>query len=81
MSISNAHNLVEPRKDQEQRFGIRVSLPESDPFRRLLPAQWETCHWYADAATRDAALDDMRTRHRYSRMGDSPSVRYEPVDR
>ena len=81
MDISNSHNLVEPAGQADRRFGIRVSLIESDPFRRLLPDQWETFHWYADAAERDLSLDDMRARHRYSRMGDAPAIRYEPVDR
>jgi hypothetical protein len=81
MDISNSHNLIEPPRDRDRPFGIRVTLLESDPFRRLLPDQWETFHWYEDAAERDAALDDMRARHRYSRIGDEPAVCYEPIDR
>ena len=81
MAISNAHNLVDQDSDRERRFGIRVSLAESDPFRRLVSAQWETFHWYADAAARDQALSEMSSRHRYSRLGDTPAVNYEPVDR
>ena len=81
LDISNAHNLVEPRDDIDRPFGIRVSLIESDPFRRLLPDEWETFHWFADAAERDAALEDMRARHRYSRLGDAPSGRYEQIER
>ena len=81
MTISNRHNLMDPHEDRELRFGIRVSLAETDPFRRLLQDQWETFHWYADAAQRDDAIKDMSKRHRFSRIGDEPTVRYEPVER
>jgi hypothetical protein len=81
MEISNPHNLVDPNADREKRFGIRVSIAQSDPFRRLLPERWERFHWYADAATRDHALADMISRHRYSRIGDKPTMRCEPVER
>ena len=81
MAISNPHNLIDKDSARERRFGIRVSLAESDPFRRLVPGQWETFHWYADAVARDQALSDMSSRHRYSRLGDAPTVQYEPVER
>lgn len=81
MSISNPHNLVDASRDEEGRFGIRVSLLDSDPFSRLLPAQWEMFHWFADSTARDEALQDMRSRHRYSRIGDAPTLRYDPIER
>lgn len=81
MEISNQHNLVDQSGDRELRFGIRVTFRESDPFRRLVPDRSETFHWYADAATRDEALADMAARHRYSRIGDAPTVDYAPVER
>ena len=86
MEISNEHNLVSSHDEahgheDHLRFGIRVTLAESDPFRRLVADNWEKFHWYADANTRDRALADMAARHRYSRLGDEPSVRYEPIDR
>lgn len=81
MEISNRHNLIDPPENREKRYGIRVYLAESDPFRRLLQDSWETFHWYADAAERDRAITNMSKRHRYSRTGDRPSVQYEPVER
>ena len=79
--FSNSHNLVTVPKNAENRFGIRVSLAGNDPFRKLLADDWETFHWYADADTRDRALADMSRRHEFSRMGDVPSVCFEPVQR
>lgn len=81
MEVSNAHNLTNRPPEQELSYGIRVSLPASDPLLRLLPEKWEKVHWYPDADTRDRALQDMSSRHRYSRMGDSPSTRYEAIER
>ena len=81
MEISNRHNLIDPPEDRELRYGIRVSLAAADPFRRLLQDQWETFHWYADAVQRDRAITEMSKRHRYSRIGDQPTVRYEAVER
>ncbi|MFQ5634382.1 MAG: hypothetical protein ACE5G3_03505 [Gammaproteobacteria bacterium] len=81
MTISNFHNLVDAPPDSQGRFGIRASLTESDPFKRLLSAGWETFYWYASRAARDNALREMSARHHYSRIGDTPTVRYEPVER
>ena len=81
MEISSQHNLIDKPEDREKRFGVRVRLAKSDPFRYLLQDQWETFHWYANAAERDRAIRDMSKRHRFSRIGDRPSLRYEPVDR
>lgn len=79
--FSNQHNLVSTRTNGEKRHGIRVSLAENDPFRRLVAEDWESFHWFTGIAERDAALHDMRRRHEYSRIGDSPVVQYEPIDR
>ncbi len=81
MQISKPHNLVDAQTDATYAFGIRASLPKSDPFRRLLPDAWETYQWFATTAERDRTLEKKSARHRYSRIGDEPSVNYEPVDR
>ncbi len=81
MEISDRHNLIDPPEDRELRYGIRVSLATTDPFRRLVQDRWETFHWYADAEQRDHAMTDMSKRHRFSRIGDQPSVLYEAVER
>ena len=47
----------------------------------LLTDNWETFHWFANTADRDAALADMSRRHEFSRRGDVPTVKYQPVER
>ncbi len=79
--FSNPHNLVSAKSDANKRFGIRVSLVGSDPFQNLLADDWETFHWFTGANERDDALADMSRRHEFSRMGDAPTVCFEPVDR
>ena len=84
--LSNAHNLTKTRRDkalddENKRFGIHVRLVEKDPFASLVPSEWETYHWFADAKQRDSVLADKRRRHEYSRIGDAPVIRYDPVDR
>ncbi|HEY5568090.1 MAG TPA: hypothetical protein VIM81_12730 [Gammaproteobacteria bacterium] len=80
MDICHAHNLnLTPATTK--RYGIRVSLPPRDTFTRLIGSDWERFHWYATAEERDRALRDMASEHLYSRRGDRPSPRFEPVDR
>lgn len=82
LSYCHRHNLV--RKDDvgaERRYGIRVTLPQSDTFSRMLGEDWETIHWYATEAERDAAYENMATRHGYYRNTDSPSQLLEKIVR
>ena len=79
--FSNPHNCITPPETEEKRYGIRVSLAGNDPFRRLLADDWETFHWFAAVDERNAALADMRRRDEFSRMGDAPTVQYEPVEK
>jgi len=82
MDLSNQHNLSRPQPDPDSlRFGIRVTMPASDPLRGLLGSDWHKEHWFASAADRDEALLEMGKRHAYSRIGDTPSIRLEPIDR
>jgi hypothetical protein len=61
-------------------FGIRVSLPEGDPFARLVDDNWHATHWYPTKTTRDLAMQDMRREHEYSRRGDSPTLIFESIE-
>lgn len=80
MRISQPQNLKMPPEERQRPYGIRVSLPPGDPFRKLLGAEWHRLHWYPSAAERDAALLEMSHRHLYSRAGDRPSLRFEKVE-
>jgi len=81
MGIANAHNLRVPPIEKLRPFGIRVSLPPGDPFRKLLGPEWHRLHWYATPQERDAALLEMSRRHEYSRGGDRPSLLFEKVEK
>lgn len=76
------HNLVS--KDEAgtaRNFGIRVTLPPTDTFSRMLGSNWETLHWYATEEERDHAFDNMARRHGYYRKTDNPSQILEKVSR
>ncbi len=79
--LSNPHNLVTVPKNTENNYGIRVSLAGNDPFCRLLEDNWKTFHWFNDAEERDQALADMSRQNEFSRMGDTPSVCFTPINR
>lgn len=81
MDICHDHNLLKSL-DAEKPYGIRVSLrPGEESFLHILGSDWETYHWYATAEERDRALADMAAEHIYSRRGDRPTLRFEPVER
>jgi len=79
MEICHAHNLNKPL-DVVKPYGIRVSLPPTDTFARLLGTGWERHHWFATREERDAALAEMASEHVYSRNGDKPTVVFETVE-
>ena len=71
------------QRDDNKRFGIRLTLPEGDPRRgeHLLGPDWEAYRWYDTREERDRALRDMRGQHPYYQRGERPSVLCEPVER
>ena len=80
MEICHAHNL-NGLPAELKPYGIRVSLRRGDPFARLLDSGWERFHWFATVEERDRVLRDMESEHVYSRRGDRPTLRFEPVDK
>lgn len=80
MEISQPNNATQ-NAATERRFGIRVSAPPGDPFTRLVGAEWHSVHWYPTRQERDQALREMAARHRYSRLGDEPSIVLQAVER
>jgi hypothetical protein len=81
MGISQPHNLRAPPVEKLRPYGIRVSLPQGDPFRKLLGPEWHRLHWFPTAQERDAALAEMGRRHEYSRKTDRPSLVFEKVEK
>ncbi|TLY55060.1 MAG: hypothetical protein E6K51_10475 [Gammaproteobacteria bacterium] len=77
MGISQPQNLRTPPIERLRPYGIRVSLPVGDPFRKLLGPDWQRQHWYPTAAERDAALEG----HEYSRAGDKPALVFQKIEK
>lgn len=63
------------------RYGIRVSLPATDPFTTLVGDDWHKTHWFSTQTERDRVMRDMAREHEYSRRGDKPTLIFEPVNR
>lgn len=80
MGISQPQNLRALPLERQRPFGIRVSLPPGDPFRKILGPEWHRIHWYPTPAERDAALGEMSQRHQYSRAGDRPSLVFDKIE-
>jgi hypothetical protein len=78
--IQAAHNLRRPHTEEPAPYGVRVSLRENDPFRKLLGPDWHRMHWFRSARERDAALVEMSRRHEYSRAADAPTLVYSKVE-
>jgi len=66
-----------------QPFGIRVRMPENDPFcaPHLLGEAWSSERWYVTEAERDSAYIKMQQQPPYYRRGDAPSVLLEKIER
>jgi hypothetical protein len=81
MGISQPQNLRIPPIEKLRPFGVRVSLPPGDPFRKLLGPEWQRLHWYATPGERDAAMAEMSRRHEYSRAGDKPALVFQKIEK
>ncbi len=81
MPACHAHNLREPDRGEPRPYGVRVSLRPTDPFAKLLGADWSHTHWFETVAQRDAALAEMSREHEYSRRGDAPALVFSKVEK
>ena len=81
MGISQPQNLRIPPIEKLRPYGVRVSLPPGDPFRKLLGPDWQRLHWYPTPAERDAAMAEMSRRHEYSRGGDKPALVFQKIEK
>jgi hypothetical protein len=80
MAVCHPHNLRRPPTQQPRPYGLRISLRSTDPFQKLLGADWHRTHWYTTAAERDAAMAEMSRRHEYSRAGDKPALVFQKIE-
>lgn len=80
MSICHPHNLVAPL-DSDKRFGIKVKVRSSDPFRNLVGSDWQREHWFSSATERDTALAEMSEKYVYFRPGDKPTLNFEKIEK
>jgi hypothetical protein len=80
MSICHEHNLA-ATPHSGGRYGIRVALRRTDPFRILVGGDWKKEHWFASAAERDLAFAEMSERYVYFRPGDEPAVNFEKIEK
>ena len=81
MGISAPHNLRNPDAAIPRPYGLRITLMQGDPFRKLLGADWNKTHWFGTSAERDAALVEMARKHEYSRSGDRPALKFDKVEK
>ena len=79
MAIFHEHNLREPLP-QKKPYGIRVTMPTSDPLRNLVGVDWEKLHWFATRAERDDWHRQMSGRYVYFRPGDRPTLEFATID-
>ena len=68
-------------QNPSRNYGIRVSLPDGDPFTALLDDDWSAEHWFEKRTERDLRMHDMQREHEYSRNGDAPALIFTPIDR
>jgi hypothetical protein len=80
MPICHEHNLAEPLANLT-RYGIRVKLRSTDPFKKLVGDNWNKEHWFATARERDEAFTSMSGRYIYFRPGDQPALNFEKIER
>lgn len=77
----HTHNLVDPADANSAKpWGIKVNVPQTDPFNLLVGGKFEKSHWFATQQLRDDALDAMAARHGFYRIGDDPSIILTRVD-
>jgi hypothetical protein len=80
MEICHSHNLNRDLTVPKP-YGIKVTMRANDSFARVLGTDGQRLHCYATRDARDAALADMASEHLYSRRGDRPTLRFEPIER
>jgi hypothetical protein len=81
MGIANSQNMTRTVPVLPRPYGVRVRLRTGDPFAKLLGLDWQKTHWFFTAGERDRVLEEMSRKHEYSRIGDSPALVFEKVEK
>ena len=81
MEICHEHNRRAGSVSAPGPFGLRLSLPEGDPMRRVLGDDWHQVQWFESERARDAKLAELTGRFAYYRKGDRPTFVIERVER
>lgn len=74
------HNRSRPVPSGPRAWGLRLSLPEHDPLRRLLGDDWQEYQWFASEQAREAKLAQLERQFIHYRQGDIPSFVLERVN-
>lgn len=74
------HNLLGADAG-ESRFGLRLTLPPGDTFGEILGNSWQKDRWFNSERERDQAISELRRQHPYYRLGDSPTLHIEKINR
>ena len=75
--------MTKQTEQVDRPYGIRITYPEGSPMAapHLLGPDWEAYQWFETARERDRAMEALLSEHPWSRRGDRPAVRCEPVER
>ena len=66
MAIVHPHNLRNPDAAIQRPYGVRITLKQGDPFRKLLGADWNKTHWFRSEERRVGKECHLTCRSRWS---------------
>jgi len=81
MDICHEHNRRAGPGPASRSFGLRLSLPDGDPMRKLLGDDWHQFQWFESEKARNAKIEELTGRFAYYRKGDRPTFVIERVER
>lgn len=81
MDICHEHNRRAGSASRSGPFGLRLSLPEGDPLRKVLGDDWHQVQWFDSERSREARIAELTGRFVYYRRGDRPTFVVERFER
>lgn len=73
MDICHQHNRRAGTGATRKPFGLRLSLPEGDPMRKLLGDDWHQVQWFESDEARERKIGELTGQFAYYRKGDRPT--------